>query len=100
MSQTTTRSYDPIQNVIDWQLRSRFPKDHGGSIPSFYDSKEEIEDRLLAAIEKSMNTESRDEHIYRLYCEYGYKQAEIAEMVGLTHQHISRILRVECAKQA
>lgn len=95
--------YDPMQAVIDWQLRSRFPKDSSVSIPSFFDAKCELENRLIGAIERSMNTELRDQRIYRLYCEDGYTQAEIGRMEALSQMAICKILRkfaCEVLKQA
>ena len=85
--------YDPIQRVVNWQLRSRMPTDCGDGLVSRHDTKKEIEDRLIAAIQESDETETRNMRIYRLYCEYGYKQVEIGEMEGLSFQQISKILK-------
>jgi len=79
--------------VVDWELRSRWPS--GGEVTNLTSSfgiKEQIENRLLDAIEKKHHNDNRNFKIYKLYLD-GFKQRELSKKFLLSQQHISRIIR-------
>lgn len=95
--------YDPIQRVIDWQLRSRWPKGVGGGDISYVSIKEEIEDRLCDAIDLkhgrilhigkyAVKIKPKDEDIVELYGE-GYVYREIATITGVHGRKIQRKIK-------
>lgn len=107
---------DPLQRVIDWQLKGVWPEDiskkktkfdlleiktviRGNKSTSALNTKEELENRLINAIDLKINRESRDNQIYRLYTEDGYKQAEIANITGVSQSTIHRILKKVCTNR-
>ncbi len=53
-------------------------------------------DALIDAVAYAKSLPEREQKILMLFCE-GYTQAEIGAQVGISHQHVSRILKV-CAK--
>ncbi len=99
--------YDPIQRVIDHQLAipwcgewyDRTKKKNESYISptisrgsSAMDKKDDIENRLLGAIEWKQNRRVRDWRIYRTYLN-GFTQKEVGEIYELSQQHVSRIIR-------
>ena len=99
--------YDPIQRVIDYQLAipwcgewyDRTKKKNESYISpsisrgsSAMDKKDDIENRLLGAIEWKQKCRIRNWQIYRKWLN-GFTQKEVGEIFELSERKIRRIVR-------
>jgi len=83
---------DPIQRLIDWQLRCRWPGED--QVPQQSTIGENyVEERIVEALdEKYCGITNRDYSIYGMYRE-GYSQEDIGLLHGISQQAVSKRLK-------
>jgi len=88
-----------MTQFIGWQLRSKsIPNELStGEPPNYQQIKDDLESRLLAAIERDNATESRDILVVHMYLD-GFSGPELARRFSLSRSQIYRILKKEGKK--
>ena len=92
--QLSETGYDPIQRVIDWQLRTHWPD------VFLYEShlKKKIslnttEDNLIFALDAKYHHVYRRDYWIFLYLSDGFTQEEVGKMLGLSRRHVIRLVQ-------